>query len=66
MYNLLYVPIANAQVASSVIDTFVTDSRDSVTTVLTTNIPILIAFAVSLLVLWFVWRLAKRFLRGRG
>jgi len=60
------VPVAQAQVATATINTAVTDSISTVTSLLTTNIPLLVGFAISLIALFFIWRLVKRFLRGKG
>ncbi len=60
------IPVVDAQVASGTINTAVSDSISTVTDLLTTNLPLLIGFAISLIVFFFVWRLAKRFLKGRG
>ncbi len=59
------INIASAQVSTTTINTAVTDSLATLTTVLTTNVPLVVSFAVGLITLFFVWRLFKRFIKGR-
>ncbi len=56
---------AHAQLATATTDAAIAGGLSDLTGVLTTNVPTLVAFAVGLIALFFVWRLFKRFIKGR-
>jgi len=63
--GLALVPSAFAQVSTSTINTVVSDSLTTLTSVLTTNLPLVVGFAVSIIGLMLAWKYFRRFIGGR-
>jgi len=61
----LLIPTAFAQVSTSTIDSVVTSSLSTLTSVLTTNLPLVIGFAVSIIGLMLAWKYFRRFIGGK-
>ena len=61
MFQLSLVPVAHAQVTATTVNDIVDASLTTITSILTTNLPLVIGFAVSIIGLLLAWRYFRRF-----
>lgn len=62
---LALIPKAFAQVSTTTTNTIVSDSLTTLTSILTTNLPLVIGFAVALIGVGLAWKYFRRFVGGR-